>query len=101
MILLVISLFSINDLHRSNFPENPLSKYHQSENELEETDAPLRLLKYEFKKMVDPALGTVPVERLRDVELLMTNQAGRGEQVSAFSWSERGPNNIGGRTRGF
>jgi hypothetical protein len=101
MILLAISLFSINDFQRRNFSDYPLGNYHQSENELEETDAPLRLLKYEFKKMVDPALGTVPVERLRDAEILMINQTGRGEQVSALSWSERGPNNIGGRTRGL
>ncbi len=68
---------------------------------MEKTEASLRLLKYEFQKMVDPQLGTIPVSRLREAEQFLFNQAGRGEQVNALTWTERGPSNIGGRTRGL
>ncbi|MFZ9386727.1 MAG: T9SS type A sorting domain-containing protein [Chitinophagaceae bacterium] len=60
---------------------------------------PLRLLRYEYKMMVDPYLGGVPVSRLESAELALFSQTGRGEQVSALTWTERGPSNIGGRTR--
>lgn len=73
----------------------------KDEKRTEETDAPLRLFRSEFKKMVDPVLGFIPYIRLRDAEDYMKSQASlnRGGQVSSLTWSERGPNNIGGRTR--
>lgn len=79
----------------------PLFLYKEGENELEEAEAPMRLLKQEFKKMADPALGFVPVNRLKDAEQFLFSQTARGEQANALTWSERGPSNIGGRTRGL
>ena len=51
----------------------------------------------------DPALGHVPHERMLDVyrriEVLNSQGSSRtGEMANAF-WRERGPNNVGGRTR--
>jgi hypothetical protein len=48
----------------------------------------------------DPALGYVPYERLEAAQAytksLMSNAALR---TNALAWTERGPNNVGGRTR--
>lgn len=54
----------------------------------------------EFKMTQDPALGTIPRERLEAAKqtaerLLNTNQ----HRGAALTWEERGPSNIGGRTR--
>lgn len=78
-----------------------LDRYPKGENDLEKTEASLRHLKYEFKKMVDPQLGIIPVSRLGEAEQSLFDQAGRGEQVNSLTWTERGPSNVGGRTRGL
>lgn len=55
---------------------------------------------HEFTMTVDPALGYVPRERLVQAEAyrnaLLANPSNRS---SALSWTERGPNQVGGRTR--
>lgn len=55
-------------------------------------------MRQEFLMTRDPALNYVPTERMqaaRDyMEALM-----RTEQVQSLTWTERGPNNVGGRTR--
>ena len=62
----------------------------------------------EFEKTKDPALGYVPTERLLDAlekTKRMQAQMFKQEDISArgalanVRWLERGPNNIGGRTR--
>lgn len=59
----------------------------------------------EFEKTKDPATGTVPVERLFIAEQMQQQRfaeqiAGRQQSpVPGISWTERGPDNIGGRTR--
>jgi hypothetical protein len=45
----------------------------------------------------DPALNRVPTERLLDAMRFMSNA--RTTQISNLAWTERGPNNIGGRSR--
>ncbi len=60
---------------------------------------------HEFLMTVDPALGYVPTERLvqgekRATEIMQT-LGNSPSSISSLTWTERGPNNIGGRTRGF
>ncbi|HUF08829.1 MAG TPA: sialidase family protein [Rhodothermales bacterium] len=75
-------------------PENPGERYRQ-----------------EYLLMVDPALGRVPAERLaaanRSAKLLRRRRGAPGRpganlsklQVPDTAWEERGPDNVGGRTR--
>lgn len=57
----------------------------------------------EWAKMVDPNTQTVPTERLMEAERYMqTPEAQRMSKAAiGLSWKERGPKNVGGRTRGI
>ena len=60
-------------------------------------------MEHEIDRTKDPKLGTVPYERLIAAEKYYTKQEQvKGKTSSALSsiqWSERGPDNVGGRTR--
>ena len=69
--------------------------------EEEERDNPLEALKQEFEKTKDPKTNTVPTERLL-IAYEQLNRQGKyktNAAVSFVNWTERGPNNQGGRTR--
>jgi Secretion system C-terminal sorting domain len=73
------------------------------ENRQEELEARAR---QEFLMAVDPRLGYVPTERLiegeeRARQIMGSLGTNSPSVISALSWTERGPNNVGGRTRGF
>jgi hypothetical protein len=55
----------------------------------------------EFRMTRDPRLNYVPVERMVRANSYMESllQNGRPGGIAALTWQERGPNNIGGRTR--
>ncbi len=54
----------------------------------------------EFEKTKDPTTNTVPRERLLDGSAFVQQYfTGRQSAISGISWQERGPNNVGGRTR--
>jgi Secretion system C-terminal sorting domain len=58
----------------------------------------------EFEKLVDPAIGRVPQERLQSSLKTILRQEQRQQHLrtpvsTQLTWIERGPNNIGGRTR--
>ncbi len=62
--------------------------------------------KQEFLMAVDPRLGYVPTERLTEGEerarqIMGSLGPNNPSVISALTWAERGPNNVGGRTRGF
>ncbi len=83
--------------------EKPLVKQDGEEKEQEELLARAR---QEFLMTVDPQLGYVPTEKLpkgevRASEIMAGLNPNNGSIISAVTWTERGPNNIGGRTRGF
>lgn len=82
--------------------DKPVEKEAYEINEQEELEARAR---HEFIMTVDPALGYVPIERLPVAEKrageIMASLGSTSSFASAVSWVERGPNNIGGRTRGF
>ncbi|MFM2269827.1 MAG: hypothetical protein RL757_3268 [Bacteroidota bacterium] len=89
-----IGAFAVNKIWQS-----PHDSVEESENKTEMLEA---YYAQEFEKTVDPATGTVPIERLTDAkryadELRAQNQFSRA--AIGLSWAERGPSNIGGRTR--
>jgi hypothetical protein len=54
----------------------------------------------QFKMQHDPALNRIPAERLELAKQQMEMRiSARGQQIQALTWNERGPNNVGGRTR--
>ncbi len=59
-------------------------------------------MQQEFDRTKDPVLGYVPRERLYQAflyaEELRNNTDGKAA-ITGLSWQERGPNNVGGRTR--
>ncbi len=57
----------------------------------------------EWAKMVDPNTNTVPVERLQIAENYMRSPEAQRMSKAAIglTWKERGPRNVGGRTRGI
>jgi hypothetical protein len=73
--------------------------------ENEEMDEMDKAIMQEIEKTKDPATGDVPIERLLIAEQIQQQkfaaQAAQGfnSPVPGVSWTERGPNNIGGRTR--
>jgi trimeric autotransporter adhesin len=72
------------------------------EGENEETENPAAALKQEFKKMRDPALNMIPSERMLDAIEYYSAAKSNFKTTTTFSniiWTERGPSNIGGRTR--
>jgi len=70
-----------------------------------ERDEPMEAMRHEFAKTHDPKLNIVPRERLtialkyyeaqERIQATMKTTSG----FSSITWTERGPNNIGGRTR--
>lgn len=54
----------------------------------------------EYMMTRDPILGYVPRERLYVAQTYMKSMlAMRGNRTTDFTWNERGPNNVAGRTR--
>ncbi|MBS1656447.1 MAG: hypothetical protein JSU05_16450, partial [Bacteroidetes bacterium] len=65
-----------------------------------EDDGPEKIAHHEHIMTIDPATFNVPLERLKSAEdALLVAQSGSRIESSNISWQERGPNNIGGRTR--
>jgi hypothetical protein len=88
------------------FPK-PIRHHSLSRNVEEETereDGMQRALFQEFLMTRDPALNEIPAERIieakkRMEQIEVSNRNLRTAQTATVSWQERGPNNIGGRTR--
>lgn len=76
--------------------------YRGEEEEEEERDNPAAAIQQEIELTKDPALGYVPKERLlaamEETERLLKVNKTRAA-ISNILWEERGPNNVGGRTR--
>ncbi len=62
-----------------------------------EMDGMEKAMRQEFLMTRDPALNTIPNERLRAAISFLNNA--RTSQIDNLTWQERGPNNIGGRSR--
>jgi photosystem II stability/assembly factor-like uncharacterized protein len=70
--------------------------------QIENKDFPRERMEHEISVTIDPKLGRVPFERLVN-EREKLNQGLKNHTIntaiSGLTWYERGPNNIGGRTR--
>jgi hypothetical protein len=65
-----------------------------------ETDGIEQAMLQEYRMTKDPQLGYIPRERLIAARQYMESIFSNGPTgISALSWQERGPNNIGGRCR--
>src|SRR5690242_11371013 len=82
----LIFLMSCNSVHHKN--QEP------------EMDGMEAAMKQEFRMTRDPLTNTIPRERLNAarayMESISPSATGR---LTAVTWAERGPNNVGGRTR--
>ncbi len=60
-------------------------------------------MRQEFRMTRDPLLNIIPRERMTIARSYMENIAGQGggltDRLTALTWQERGPSNVGGRTR--
>ena len=62
-------------------------------------DRPDLAAEHDFLMTADPALRSVPKERLFEADE-MARTISMNAAISGISWTERGPTNVGGRTRG-
>jgi photosystem II stability/assembly factor-like uncharacterized protein len=63
-------------------------------------DDPVGREAYEIKRLVDPATGKVPENiRQRELEFAKDLPVGNLKSINALGWINRGPFNVGGRTR--
>ncbi|MCX6231595.1 MAG: GEVED domain-containing protein [Bacteroidetes bacterium] len=86
----------------ANHPFNNSANYSNIDtdnDEEEESDRPDLAMEQDFLMTVDPVTKVVPYEKLaianKEVEKLFKKKA----PISGITWQERGPNNVGGRTR--
>lgn len=63
------------------------------------TDRPDLAMEQNVLMTMDPALGSVPTERKKIANLSARNSLQKKSAISNVSWQERGPNDVGGRTR--
>lgn len=62
-------------------------------------DRPDLAMEQDFLMTMDPSLGRVPFERLRQANEEMALRLLEKSAISGIDWQERGPDNVGGRTR--
>lgn len=62
-------------------------------------DRPDLAMEQDYLMTMDPALGGVPFERLRQANEEMGLRLLEKSAISGIDWQERGPDNVGGRTR--
>jgi photosystem II stability/assembly factor-like uncharacterized protein len=67
--------------------------------EIPKYDRPDLAAEFEYIKTVDPSLGYVPRERLIEAQEYAKYLLSQKAQIPNVTWQERGPNNVGGRTR--
>lgn len=105
--MVAIGFYYSNNIHKTKTLKQQadiiLGKNINEANKQEELE---QRAKHEFLMAVDPGLGYVPTERLaageeRAKQIMESLGPNNSSIISALSWTERGPNNIGGRTRGF
>ncbi|SOD89901.1 DUF11 domain-containing protein [Spirosoma fluviale] len=86
---------------------SPLFSYAQNQpGPAPQQDTLRRMAEEEQRRLIDPATGTVPYERLDEARRQLNNQSttATGAPVAQsgipnMTWQERGPSNVGGRTR--
>src|SRR5438105_4346326 len=95
----ILLYFSLTAHITTNKPIATHLKYSQKKSD-EDEDGPEKELRREFVMTVDPYLRTIPSERLATaMDQIKEVQSHKINGTSNITWTERGPNNIGGRTR--
>lgn len=89
--LIASSTFFVKERHKEG---------EENEKETNKQEMLEAMYQEEFEKTVDPKLGYVPTERLLAAYEQMKTMQG-GKAALGLTWRERGPTNIGGRTRAF
>ncbi len=82
-------------------PIQPISTDMEEEGEEQKRENAKERMEQEFEKIRDPKTNDVPIERLmsaRRVAAQLLNQPSRSD-IGKLDWEERGPDNVGGRTR--
>jgi CHRD domain len=64
-----------------------------------QVDDPRARMEAEIALIKDPATGKIPIERLVAAREEIKKRLNKNVAVGGITWNERGPNNIGGRTR--
>ncbi|MBN2776962.1 MAG: T9SS type A sorting domain-containing protein [Bacteroidales bacterium] len=78
----------------------PLASYQQSFDDMDKSDRPDLRAEHDFLMTFDPYLGYVPKERLFEAYRITKQRLSDGKNpIPGATWTERGPNNVGGRTR--
>ncbi|HZV69283.1 MAG TPA: GEVED domain-containing protein [Saprospiraceae bacterium] len=67
--------------------------------EIPGADRPDLAFELRFMQTMDPALGAVPYERLYAASRELENSLKQRAPIPGLAWTERGPTNVGGRTR--
>ncbi len=100
-VLLILAGITIAN---SSLLKNKLSikENKEMEGEENENDGMQQAMAQEFLKTQDPSIHRIPTERLASasiqIDRMMQNLSPQ-LRTNALAWSERGPNNVGGRTR--
>ncbi len=64
-----------------------------------QVDDPRARMEAEMALIRDPATGKIPIERLIQAREEIKKRLNQNVAIGGITWNERGPNNIGGRTR--
>ncbi len=68
-------------------------------NNIPSQDRPDLAFELDFLKTMDPATGEVPYERLYNANVELDKSLKKRVAIPGIAWTERGPNNVGGRSR--
>jgi photosystem II stability/assembly factor-like uncharacterized protein len=103
-ILLATCLFVVNyryKTHSTQIAKVTPVRLFDADREENEQDGIRERLEQEITMTQDPALGYVPTDRLAVAEKTAARLAklSKVEDMQALTWTERGPNNLGGRSR--
>ena len=102
---------TVGGLYLNNQPDSQAEYFNKmaglSSEELKEVpkyDRPDMALLQDFEMTKDPSLGVVPVEKkvsaYREVRNMINRRgSATAKAIDNVKWTERGPNNVGGRTR--
>ena len=96
VIILSVNVLIISIHH---FKKTSLAKEDDLPAGMTKYDFMKELLLQEFNKTKDPRLNSIPKERLLTAKQYMYNRLASQKAISGIQWTERGPSNVGGRTR--
>ncbi|MEL7020976.1 MAG: hypothetical protein AAGK47_05170, partial [Bacteroidota bacterium] len=107
----VLSIYYVTTLRQTKLSPTPrlpttMTSLESEEEEEGEGDKLQNIgdaMRQEFEKTKDPVLNRVPRERLKTALKVLKERQRSGEKAAIpnIFWAERGPDNVGGRTRGI